>query len=108
MLQYKLDKKDGHLDVIFQGDLDIDGTEIFHQEIIPLVSKFTKVNINLSQVPFVDSSGMGLLIELVRSTEGIKTRVFISDVRDEVFEVFKLLQIPEILGEGTFVKNKAI
>ncbi|GGH83178.1 anti-sigma B factor antagonist/stage II sporulation protein AA (anti-sigma F factor antagonist) [Pullulanibacillus pueri] len=103
MLQYSTTQEDSHLTVTFDGDFDIEATELIQDTIKPMLSDYSIVTINLSKVPFVDSSGMGLLIDLVRSMESSATVVRIAEVREEVFEVFELLQLPEILGEGTFV-----
>jgi anti-anti-sigma factor len=102
MIQYNFSNEDDHLDISFEGDLDIEATEIIHEEIKPLIIKYKSANLNLNKVPFVDSSGMGLLIDLVRTVED-RTKVTISEVKDEVFEVFELLQLPEILGRDTFI-----
>jgi anti-anti-sigma factor len=102
MLMYNFSNEDDHLDIAFEGDLDIEATEIIHEEIKPLISEYKSANLNLSKVPFVDSSGMGLLIDLVRTVES-QTKVTISEVKEEVFEVFELLQLPEILGRETFI-----
>ena len=103
MLQYKIKNENEHLELTFEGDFDIEATELIQQEVKPILSKYETVTINLSEVPFVDSSGMGLLIDLVRSVETSKTKIHISSVREEVFEVFELLQLPEILGRETFI-----
>lgn len=46
---------------------------------------------------------MGLLLNLVQTFNDKGTKVTISNVKDEVMDVFDLLQIPEILGDGVFV-----
>lgn len=103
MLRYTASNEEGHLELVFEGDLDIEATEIIHNEIKPLLGDYRSVNINLGSVPFVDSSGMGLLIDLVRSVETMGTKLTISNVKEDVYEVFELLQLPEILGKDTFI-----
>ncbi|WEG12462.1 STAS domain-containing protein [Pullulanibacillus sp. KACC 23026] len=103
MLQYKLRKEEDHLVIAFEGDLDIEATELFNDEIKPLIGDFLSVNLNLSQVPFVDSSGMGLLIDLARTIKTYEKKLTISEVEESVFEVFELLQLPDILGRETFI-----
>jgi anti-anti-sigma factor len=103
MLLHHIKMNEENLNIEFEGDLDIEATELIQQVIIPMMGDFTTVNINLGKVPFVDSTGMGLLIELVRSTESSGTKVTISEVKEEIFEVFELLQLPEILGKEVFV-----
>jgi anti-anti-sigma factor len=105
MLTYALLKADENLQVALKGDLDIEGTEIIKDELIPKMLTYKKVNIDFENVPFVDSSGMGLLMTLVQTLEENETNITIANVQKDVFEVFELLQIPEILGEAIFIRT---
>jgi len=103
MLKFSFYPDEDNLGVSFHGDLDIDSTEIVEEEIIPTMEKYKHVKINFVDVPFVDSSGMGLLLNIVRTLNEKGTKVTIANVRDEVMEIFELLQIPSILGEEIFI-----
>jgi len=103
MLTYSLKERDEYLQVALNGDLDIDGTEIINDELIPKMLTYKKVNVDFDKVPFVDSSGMGLLMTLVHTLENNDTNITISNVQQDVFEIFELLQIPDILGEDIFI-----
>ena len=46
---------------------------------------------------------MGLLLNLVQTLKETGTKVIVSNVREEVMEVFELLQLPDILGDDIFV-----
>lgn len=105
MISFSLNPDGDHLEVLLKGDLDIDGTELVEEKLIPAMKIYQTVNINFEDVPFVDSSGMGLLLNLVQTLHLEKIKVTISNVIDEVMEVFELLQIPEILGESVFIKS---
>ncbi|WP_174726997.1 STAS domain-containing protein [Mesobacillus harenae] len=103
MIEYSLIPLENHLVVNLYGDLDIDSTEVIEEELLPFVSNYKKVHFKFEEVPFVDSSGMGLLLNLVQtlSEKGIKVKIL--GIREEIMEVFELLQLPEILGDGIFV-----
>lgn len=103
MFSFILIKEMDYVEVKLGGDLDIDGTEVVEEELLPSLEEFSSVNLNLKDVPFVDSSGMGLLLHLVKTMKEKGIKVVISNVREEVMEVFELLQIPEIIGEELFV-----
>jgi anti-anti-sigma factor len=103
MIKYSIHENEDHLEVKLEGDLDIDGTEVVDEELIPRLEKYKTVNIDFEHVPFVDSSGMGLLMNLVQSLKEKGTKVTISNVKQDVYDVFELLQLPEILGEGVFI-----
>lgn len=46
---------------------------------------------------------MGLLLNMVQSLTENGTKVTISNIRPAVLDVFELLQLPEIIGEGVFI-----
>ncbi|OMP67513.1 STAS domain-containing protein [Domibacillus epiphyticus] len=104
MIDYLMkETEDGKIVVRLNGDLDIDSTEIVEEELLPAMEKYKKANIDFENVPFVDSSGMGLLLNIVQSLKEKGINVTISNVREDVQVVFDLLQIPEILGDETFI-----
>ncbi|WP_274856896.1 STAS domain-containing protein [Bacillus methanolicus] len=103
MISFSLNEVDGNLDVKLEGDLDIDGTEVIEEQLIPTMEKYKAVNINFANVPFVDSTGVGLLLNVIQSLNEKGVKVTISNVRQEIFDIFELLEIPEIVGEGVFV-----
>jgi anti-sigma B factor antagonist/stage II sporulation protein AA (anti-sigma F factor antagonist) len=103
MFTFSMERNENKLEVHLIGDLDIDGTEVMEEKLIPSLLECKEVDVNFEHVPFVDSSGMGLLINLVHTLTEKKIKVTISNVISEVMEVFDLLQLPEILGENVFV-----
>lgn len=103
MLKYSLIREDENLQVIMKGDLDIESTEIINDELLPKMLAYKNVELNFKEVPFVDSSGMGLLLSLVQQMSENEKNITISNVREDVFEIFELLQIPNIIGEEVFI-----
>ncbi len=103
MIEVKLNPNGEALTVNLIGDLDIDSTELIEEELIPALEEYKTINLIFTEVPFVDSSGMGLLLTLVQTLQEKEIGVSISNVRKEVMEVFEILQLPEILGERVFV-----
>ncbi|MEJ9212649.1 STAS domain-containing protein, partial [Bacillus smithii] len=74
MIKYFYNEEEDRLDVKLEGDFDIEGTEVVEEELIPTMLNYKTVNIDFENVPFVDSSGMGLLIDIVKTLndKGIK------------------------------------
>jgi anti-anti-sigma factor len=103
MIKFSLFPVGKNLEVKLYGDLDIDSTEVIEEELIPAMEIYKTVNVCFRNVPFVDSSGMGLLIDLVHTLNDKGTIITVSDVSEDVMEVFQLLQLPEILGHQVFV-----
>ncbi|WP_102027416.1 STAS domain-containing protein [Salirhabdus sp. Marseille-P4669] len=103
MLTLSITDDKNNVKVNLNGDLDIEGTEIVNEELLPKLINFSKVNVSLKEVPFVDSTGMGLLINLVKTLQEKGIVITISDVNKDVLEIFDLLQLPEILGTDVIV-----
>lgn len=103
MFSFSIDNTNENAAVKLHGDLDIEGTEIVEDELIPSLKECKMVDVSFEDVPFVDSSGMGLLLNLVQTLNDEGKTVTISNVKSEVMEVFEMLQIPAILGEGIFI-----
>ncbi|MBM7573325.1 STAS domain-containing protein [Aquibacillus albus] len=103
MFKYSTIEKEKDIEVHLEGDLDIDGTEVVKEELIPMLQEYEQIKINFEKVLFVDSSGIGLLLELVQSLQKKEKKVSIINVTENVANVFELLQLPEILGEEVFL-----
>ncbi|WP_172194064.1 STAS domain-containing protein [Saccharibacillus qingshengii] len=102
MFAYRIDQNEDEVVVVFEGDLDIDSSEVLEEDILPVVSEYPNIRLNFGEVYFVDSSGIGLIIRTVDELREGGRSVKIQNVRPEVLEVFELLQIREILGEEVF------
>ncbi|WP_108671433.1 STAS domain-containing protein [Peribacillus acanthi] len=101
MFSYELVKEGWSVSMFFNGDLDIDVSEIMEEEIIPNLLPFTEIHLDLSGVPFVDSTGIGLLINLIETVKKNQENVQIEirNVQPLVKEVFVMLHLEEIFGE---------
>ncbi|TYR98963.1 STAS domain-containing protein [Rossellomorea vietnamensis] len=95
-----VEKGNDSLEVWIEGDIDIDSTEEFDEHLVPLMEKHRSVTLSLQDVPFVDSSGIGVLLNTVRNLNDKGIAISIRNVQKEVMEVFELLEIPEILGRN--------
>jgi anti-anti-sigma factor len=101
MLSFHIITNNQDASIIFNGDLDIEATEILEDEIIPSMVAYENVDIDLSGVPFVDSTGIGLLINLIETIKSKwgNVQIIIKHIQPLVKEVFEMLQLNEIFGE---------
>ena len=102
MFSYQLQEQDGQITVHFQGDIDIDAGETIEEQLEPALQEYAHIILNMDQVHFVDSSGIGLLIGLVQGLQEQERIVSLEHIQPEVMEVFELLQLDEILGKDVF------
>ncbi|WP_309123091.1 STAS domain-containing protein [Paenibacillus sp.] len=103
MLTFRVDAAEDRGVLLLIGDIDIDVSDLMEEAIPSALASYPRVEIDFGGVPFVDSSGIGLLIALVRALQQEGKQVEIVRVREEVMEVFDLLQLQEILGEEVLV-----
>jgi anti-anti-sigma factor len=87
---------------LLKGDIDIEATEMMEEELLSALEKFQEVELHFKDVLFVDSTGIGLLMNHVRELCEQKVKVTIIQLSEDVYQVFDLLQIPEILGREVF------
>ncbi|MEK5324239.1 STAS domain-containing protein [Aeribacillus sp. FSL M8-0254] len=105
MFSYSLDQLNEKAYVRFVGDLDIEVVELMETEIIPALQTYTNIEFDFQEVPFVDSTGIGLLLNLIETVKknGLDVQVKIKNVQPLVKDVFDMLQLDKILGENVFV-----
>ncbi|GAB7386710.1 hypothetical protein BSNK01_05460 [Bacillaceae bacterium] len=107
MLKYRMKEEPERLLVYFEGDMDIECTELIEEELIPHLGQYPCVEIDFAEVRFIDSTGIGLLMKLVENLKEKNVQVTIRRIRPEVFEILQFLQIPDILGKEIFVNEPA-
>lgn len=100
MFKYKIDRSDTELTAYFEGDLDIEVTETLEDQFYYECTGVKTITIDFKNVSFVDSTGIGLLIDLVTKLKNDGADVRIIHVSDDVNEIFTILQISTILGDG--------
>jgi anti-sigma B factor antagonist len=77
--------------VTFAGEVDIATAEQFRESIQRACAmRHTVVEVNLSEVSFIDSSGIGLVAELLRHQRQHGGRVVLRAARPSVARTFEL------------------
>jgi anti-anti-sigma factor len=101
MFSWKIEKTEMDVSIKFIGDLDIEATELIEDEMIPVIAAYRNIVLDFSDVSFVDSTGIGLLINLIDTKEDNlgMGKILIKNIQPLVREVFEILQLEEILGE---------
>jgi anti-anti-sigma factor len=98
MFSYELKGNNGEANIYLNGDLDIEVTEIIEIKILPELEPFQKINLDFSNVLFVDSTGIGLLINLIETLNSDDKSIVITNIQPLVKEVFEMLQLNEIFA----------
>ena len=83
-----------HLD----GEIDMDVTEKAKEVIFPHIDAGKEVHLNLSNVQYMDSSGISVLIESHQKALEKNSKVIIKDVSKSVLKVIMMAKLEQILN----------
>ena len=83
-----------HLD----GEIDMDVTEKAKEVIFPHIDAGKEVHLNLSNVQYMDSSGISVLIESHQKALEKNTKVIIKEVSKSVLKVIMMAKLEQILN----------
>ena len=80
------------------GEIDMDVTEKAKEVIFPHIEAGKEVHLNLSNVQYMDSSGISVLIESHQKALEKNTKVIIKDVSKSVLKVIMMAKLEQILN----------
>ena len=83
-----------------KGVLDISTIEGFKGYMNKLQNA-KKINIDFSEVEFIDSTGVGSLVQVIKNLHEKSAEIKITNISSDVFEVLEILGLIEIF-EGVF------
>ena len=84
--------------VYLDGEIDMDKTEEAKEAIFPHIDAGKEVHLNLSQVQYMDSSGISVLIESHQKALEKNNKVIIKDVSKSVLKVIMMAKLEQILN----------
>ena len=97
-MSYKVTEEGNISTVHLDGEIDMDVTEKAKEVIFPVIDSGKEVHLNLSQVQYMDSSGISVLIESHQRALEKKTKVIIKDVSKSVLKVIMMAKLEQILN----------
>ena len=95
-MTYKVTDEGDTSTVFLDGEIDMDKTEGAKEVIFPLIDAGKNVNLNLSNVQYMDSSGISVLIESHQKEKG--TKLIVKDVSKSVLKVIMMAKLEQILN----------
>ena len=97
-MSYKV-TEDGNIATIhLDGEIDMDVTEKAKEVIFPHIDAGKEVHLNLSNVQYMDSSGISVLIESHQKALENNNKVVIKDVSKSVLKVIMMAKLEQILN----------
>ena len=97
-MTYKVTEEGNISTVFLNGEIDMDVTEKAKEVIFPVIDSGKEVHLNLSQVQYMDSSGISVLIESHQRALEKSTKVIIKDVSKSVLKVIMMAKLEQILN----------
>lgn len=96
------------LELIFSGDLDAESCNKFRESLSELADnpKFANLSINLKEVDFLDSSGIGLIVFLYKKLKTKDVDLELTHVRGQPLELTSLLRIDKVIPISTSLENE--
>src|SRR5205809_8057673 len=91
-------KMDKTVIVDLSGDIDLGNTPAVRKAFLREVkeNRVPRVVINLSKVRYIDSSGVASLVEALKASRDVGSRLILIGFRTSVREGFPLSRLPEI------------
>ena len=92
-------KEEGNIATVYlNGEIDMDVTEKAKEVIFPHIDSGKEVHLNLSNVQYMDSSGISVLIESHQKALEKNTKVIIKEVSKSVLKVIMMAKLEQILN----------
>ena len=97
-MSYKVTEEGNIATIHLDGEIDMDKTEGAKEVIFPLIDSGKNVNLNLSNVQYMDSSGISVLIESHQKALEKGTKLIVKDVSKSVLKVIMMAKLEQILN----------
>ena len=97
-MSYKVSEEGNVATVHLDGEIDMDVTEKAKEVIFPHIDAGKEVHLNLSNVQYMDSSGISVLIESHQKALEKNTKVIIKEVSKSVLTVIMMAKLEQILN----------
>jgi len=73
--------------------LDARNAEQFRDSVRPIISSHSKIVLDMSQIRFVDSAGLGALLSLMRGLASQNGQLRLVGLQDEVLTMFRQIRM---------------
>ena len=103
MMTVNTETRDGAVILLPQGDIDLNGSPTLRHELRKAqTGKPTKLVIDLTSVPYMDSSGVATLVEAMQAARKSGSRLVLCGLQDRVRSIFEIARLDTVF---TIVPN---
>ena len=97
-MSYKVTEDGNIATVHLDGEIDMDVTEKAKEVIFPHIDSGKEVHLNLSNVQYMDSSGISVLIESHQKAEELGKKIVLKEISKSVLKVIMMAKLEQILN----------
>ena len=102
-------KIDGTVGKLFLSDeIDLDKSPMVRENIKQLIDQVKTIEIQLSKVKYIDSSGIAALVEGMQLSKSNSKEFFLTDVSNEVMKVIQLAHLDKFFNIKSTTGQNAI
>ena len=88
----------GNLVVALSGDIDLDRAPAVRRQLLDCVKRQMNVLVDLSQVTYIDSSGIASLVEALQNAGKAGTRFALVAISPQALRVFELARLDKVFA----------
>lgn len=78
------------------GDVDLENAPALRKVLMAALKETPKVALNLSAIHYIDSSGIAVMIEMLKESQRLKRKFILFGLSRAVHDVFKLTHVIKI------------
>jgi len=98
MLNYRIDSKNNEFSLVFSGRIDNDGITVFQKSLDEALGMSEeRAVIDLSELEFINSSGIGKLLIFYKKFKNTGREVIIDGINEDVFTLFKAIRLDKLI-----------
>jgi len=98
-MNIEINETDNLIDIVVTGDIEMMTIKSFKQKLFEIGQNTDKdIEINLSDVDYIDSSGVGVLISLLKLQKKKGKTLTINKVSSKVLNVLKLSSLADVFN----------
>lgn len=95
-----IDKNEEYSKLIVSGEIDLNTIEILKPKLEELLKENKDILIDMENVKFIDSTGLGTLVKLYKEQKQREKKVSIINTKKNVRKIFKITCMEEMFNLG--------
>lgn len=97
-LKVDIEKQDKKSTVTLNGEIDIYTAPDLKDQLLPLTKDKSTLEVDLSEVSYMDSTGLGVFISLLKSAKEHEGELYLLNPQSKVLRLFTITGLDQILN----------